>query len=40
MPYDEIYQKVIDDFAVTGSVKQTAKNVGTTLVRAQRILIT
>lgn len=36
----EVYQKVIDDFAITGSVKQTARNVGTTLVRAQRILIT
>lgn len=40
MAYDEIYQQVIDDFLITGSVKQTAINVGTTLVRAQRILIT
>lgn len=40
MPYDEIYQSVIADFKKTGSVKKTAQNVGTTLVRAQRILIT
>lgn len=40
MSQDKTYQAVIDDFAKTGSVKQTAKNVGTTLVRAQRILIT
>lgn len=40
MPYDNIYQNIIDDFMITGSVKQTAQNVGTTLVRAQRILIT
>ena len=40
MPYDDIYQQVIDDFKITGSVKKTAENVGTTLVRAQRILIT
>jgi len=37
---DEIYQQVIADFKITGSVKKTAQNVGTTLVRAQRILIT
>lgn len=40
MAWDDIYQQVIDDFKITGSVKKTAKNVGTTLVRAQRILIT
>jgi len=40
MTSDDIYQQVIDDFKITGSVKKTAQNVGTTLVRAQRILIT
>ena len=40
MTWDDIYQQVIDDFMITGSVKKTAQNVGTTLVRAQRILIT
>ena len=40
MAWDDIYQQVIDDFKITGSVKKTAKNVGTTLVRAQRIVIT
>ena len=40
MGNDEIYQQVIADFKITGSVKKTAQNVGTTLVRAQRILIT
>lgn len=40
MAWDDIYQQVIDDFKITGSVKKTAKKVGTTLVRAQRILIT
>ncbi len=40
MPIDDIYQRVVDDFKITGSVKKTAENIGTTLVRAQRILIT
>lgn len=40
MGNDEIYQRVITDYKITGSVKKTAQNVGTTLVRAQRILIT
>lgn len=40
MPYDDVYQNVIDGFLSTGSVKQTVQNVGNTLVRAQRILIT
>ena len=40
MSADNLYQRVIDDYAITGSVKKTAENVGTTLVRAQRILIT
>ncbi|MBE6035004.1 MAG: hypothetical protein E7222_09965 [Clostridiales bacterium] len=40
MGNDDIYQQVTADFKITGSVKKTAQNVGTTLVRAQRILIT
>lgn len=40
MPKDELYQKIIDDFKITGSLKKTAENLGTTLVRAQRVLIT
>ncbi len=40
MPKDTIYQSVIDEYNRTGSVKRAASNVGTTLVRAQRILIT
>lgn len=40
MGNDDIYQQVIADYKITGSVKKTAQNVGTTLVRAQRILIT
>ena len=40
MPYDDIYQRVVDTYKRIGSVKQTAQEVGTTLVRAQRILIT
>ena len=40
MAKDELYQKIIDDYKVTGSVKRTAENLGTTLVRAQRVLIT
>ncbi len=40
MENDEIYQQVMADYKITGSVKKTAQNVGTTLVRAQRILIT
>jgi len=40
MPNDDIYQRVVDTYKRIGSVKQTALKVGTTLVRAQRILIT
>ncbi len=40
MAKDELYQKIIDDYKVTGSVKRTAENLGTTLVRTQRVLIT
>ena len=40
MAKDELYQKIIDDYKVTGSVKRTAENLGTTLVRVQRVLIT
>ena len=40
MVYNDVYQKVIEDYKKTGSVKKTSQNVGTTLVRAQRILIT
>jgi len=40
MSTDNQYQRVIDVFNKTGSVKKTAETVGTTLVRAQRILIT
>ena len=40
MGNDDIYQQIIADYKITGSVKKTAQNVGTTLVRAQRILIT
>lgn len=37
---ENLYQKVIADYRITNSVKKTAQNVGTSLVRAQRILIT
>ena len=37
---EKLYQKVIADYRITNSVKKTAQNVGTSLVRAQRILIT
>ncbi len=40
MGTDNLYQRVIDSFRKTGSVKKTAETVSTTLVRAQRILIT
>ena len=40
MAKDELYQRIIDDYKITGSVKRTAENLGTTLVRAQRVLIT
>ncbi len=40
MAKDELYQKIIEDYKITGSVKQTAENLGTTLVRTQRVLIT
>lgn len=40
MSYDDVYDQVIAEYKRTGSVKRTAQNVGTTLVRAQRILIT
>lgn len=37
---ENLYQKVIADYRITNSVKKTAQNVGTSLVKAQRILIT
>lgn len=37
---ENLYQKVIADYRITNSVKKTAQNVGTSLVEAQRILIT
>ena len=40
MSADDIYRRVVEDYRITGSVKKTAENVSTTLVRAQRILIT
>ncbi len=40
MSKDSLYQRVIEVYRRTGSVKRTAETVGTTLVRAQRILIT
>ena len=40
MSTDELYKEIVEDFKKTGSVKQTATNVGTSLVRAQRVLIT
>lgn len=41
MEQDEnLYHRVISDYQITNSVKKTAQNVGTSLVRAQRILIT
>ena len=40
MNLPDIYQKVIEDFKKTGSVKKAAENTGTSLVRAQKILIT
>ncbi|MBR3516862.1 MAG: hypothetical protein IKO10_11160 [Lachnospiraceae bacterium] len=40
MAKDELYQRIIEDYKITGSVKRTAENLGTTLVRAQRVLIT
>ena len=40
MSKDSLYQRVIEVYRRTGSVKSTAETLGTTLVRAQRILIT
>ncbi len=40
MDSEEIYNKVVEEYLRTGSVKQTMESVGTTLVRTQRILIT
>lgn len=40
MAKDKLYQKIIEDYKITRSVKRTAENLGTTLVRAQRVLIT
>ena len=37
---DDLYSRVIREYRKTGSVKQSAENAGTSLVRAQRILIT
>lgn len=40
MNHDELYNRIITEYLKCGSVKQTAVNVGTSLVRAQRVLIT
>lgn len=40
MAKDEMYNRILKEYEKCGSVKQTANNVGTTLVRAQRVLIT
>ena len=40
MPKDDLYNRIIREYKKCGSVKQTALNVGTSLVRAQRVLIT
>jgi len=40
MAKDKLYDQIIEEYKKCGSVKQTADTVGTTLVRAQRVLIT
>ena len=40
MAKDEMYNRIVKEYEKCGSVKQTAINAGTTLVRAQRVLIT
>lgn len=40
MARDELYDQIVSEFKRCGSVKKTASNVGTSLVRAQRVLIT
>ena len=40
MTRDDLYNQIVDEFMNCGSVKQTAIKVGTSLVRAQRVLIT
>lgn len=40
MTKDDLYNRIIKEYMKCGSVKQTAINAGTTLVRAQRVLIT
>lgn len=40
MTKDDLYNRIIKEYMKCDSVKQTAINVGTTLVRAQRVLIT
>lgn len=40
MTKDDLYNRIINEYSKCGSVKQTAVNVGTSLVRAQRVLIT
>lgn len=37
---DKLYDKIIEDYRMTGSVLKTAQNLGTTLVKTQRVLIT
>ena len=40
MTRDDLYNRIIREYERCGSVKQTAVNVGTSLVRTQRVLIT
>lgn len=40
MKQDELYKQIVSEYLKCGSVKQTAVNTGTSLVRAQRVLIT
>ena len=40
MPQDELYNRIVEEYLKCGSVKKTSETVGTSLVRAQRVLIT
>ena len=40
MKSDNLYNQIVSEYLKCGSVKQTAVIVGTSLVRAQRVLIT
>ena len=33
---DDMHQRVVDDYKITGSVKKTAENIGTTLECVRR----